>query len=88
MKWENGEKERERKRRTAGRSSLAGKTLESLPRRLREVGGRCQLSCKLRELFILIRTEIATMDICWLVMNLVSIVEATGVVACLGLLWK
>jgi len=39
VKWENGEKERERKRRKAGRSSLAGKTLESLPRETKG-GGR------------------------------------------------
>ena len=31
MKWENGEKEREGEERKAGRSSLAGKTRESLP---------------------------------------------------------
>jgi len=32
VKWENGEREREgEERRKAGRSSLAGKTLESLP---------------------------------------------------------
>ena len=35
MKWENGEKEREGEERKAGRSSLAGQTRESLPRRLR-----------------------------------------------------
>jgi len=42
VKWENGEKERERKRRKAGRSSLAGKTLESLLRETK--GGERELS--------------------------------------------
>ena len=54
MKWEDGEKEREgEERRKAGRSNLAGKTLESIcPLRLREEGGRFQLYCKLRELLV------------------------------------
>jgi len=54
VKWENGEKEREgEERRKAGRSSLAGQTLESLPRETSSKGGgRYQLSCKLRELLI------------------------------------
>jgi len=41
VKWENGEKEREGEERKAGRSSLAGQTRESLPRRLREKGRKC-----------------------------------------------
>ena len=52
MKWENGEKEREgEERRKAGRSSLAGKTLESLLRETKG-GGSCKLRCKLRELLV------------------------------------
>ena len=39
MKWENWEKERERKRRKAGRNSLADQTLGSLPRETKG-GGR------------------------------------------------
>ena len=36
MKWENGVKERERRK--AGRSSLAGQTVESLPRETKDGG--------------------------------------------------
>ena len=47
MKWENGEKEREgEERRKAGRSSHAGKTLESLPREGN--GGRREMSTVLQ----------------------------------------
>jgi len=43
VKWKNGEKEREgEERREAGRSSLAGKSLESLPRETK--GGGRELS--------------------------------------------
>jgi len=43
---------RERKRRKAGRSGLVGQTQRVWPTRLKEEGGRCQLSCKVRELLI------------------------------------
>jgi len=46
---------RERERRKAERSSLAGQSLESLSARLREEGWRYQLSCELRELLISIQ---------------------------------
>jgi len=39
VKWENGGKKRGRERRKAGRSSLPGQTVESLPRETKE-GGR------------------------------------------------
>ena len=84
MKWENGEKERERKRRKAGRSirSLAGQTLESLPHETK--GGGCQTSCKLREL-LTPTTEIATMV---MLASYESSQHCIGVVACLCSLWN
>ena len=56
MKWENGERGRGQ-----GGSTLAGQTLSSVPKRLREEGGRCQLSCKLRELLIPVEVAIMVM---------------------------
>ena len=50
-KWENEEKERERKMKKAGRSCLAGKTLKNLPHETKG-GGRCQLFCKPRKLLM------------------------------------
>ena len=53
VKWEDGVKEREgEERRKAGRSSLIRARLSIVcPARLMEDEGRCQLSCKLRELY-------------------------------------
>ena len=57
MKWENWENEREgEERRKAGRSSLRARLSRVCPARLREEGGRVQLSCKLRELLVPIQT--------------------------------
>jgi len=56
MKWKNGEKEREGEEKKAGRSSLAGKTPESLSSEIKG-GGGCQLFRKLGEFLILIQRK-------------------------------
>ena len=71
MKWEN-ERKRGSERRKTGGSSHAGQTLESLPSETK--GGRFQLSCKLRELYLTYHHKYPYRD-SHLVMNLVSIVQ-------------
>jgi len=44
-----------------GREGVVSQARLESDRRLREEGGRCQLSSKLRELFIPVQTQIATM---------------------------
>ena len=55
MNWENGEKERESEEKKDGmQGGIVSRARLSrvCPSRLMEEGGRCQLSCKLREVLI------------------------------------
>ena len=66
----------------AGRSSLAGQIHESLPRESKGGGGRCQLSCKVRE-YVNTHTETVTMV---MLASYESSHCCAGVVTCLCLI--
>ena len=76
---------REGEEKKAGRSSLAGQIHESLPRESKGGGGgRCQLSCKVRE-YANTHTETVSMV---MLASYESSHCCAGAMSCLCLLWK